>query len=91
MAKSNKEKGLVLGGALLGLLLGGSAMGVTGDVTTDAGKYFKFNELKSGYQLAAAEEEGEEGEDEEGTEEEKEKEGDKSCKGDKGCGEASCG
>jgi hypothetical protein len=94
MAKSNKEKSLALGGALVGLLISGTAFGVTGNTTSDNGQFFKFNELKSGYQLAAAAEEEKEGEkhcagtDDKGEKHCGEKEG-KSCSG-KDCGEGSC-
>lgn len=55
MAKSNKEKGLVIGGAIVGLLMGGTAIGATGTVT-GTGEFFKFNEVNARYQLAAEQE-----------------------------------
>lgn len=95
MAKSIKEKGFVLGGAIVGLLMSGAAMGSSGDVTAGSGEYFKFNDLKAGYQLAAAEEQADEADEadegeEEGSDEEEKEGGEKDCKGDKGCSENGC-
>lgn len=106
MAKSNKDKGLVIGGAVIGLLMGGTAIGATG-TATDTGEFFKFNEVRSSYQLAAEdtgdteEVEVEEVEvDEEAVEADEDKsaegekkcgEEDKKCSEDKKCAEGSCG
>ena len=99
MAKSNKDEGLVIGGAVIGLLMGGTALGATGTMSGDTGEFFKYNEVKSGFHLAAAGEETDEKTDEktgeetdEETGEEKPEDGEKKCGGkDKKCGEASCG
>lgn len=89
---SGMEKGLALSGAILGLLMGGSALASSG--ATPGHEYFQFKDLKSGYQLAqaeepAGEEEAAEGEGEGEGEEEKEK--GEMGEGEKSCGEGSCG
>ena len=75
MAKSTKKKGLIIGGAVLGLLMGSSAMGAVQTSGSQGNDFFKFNEIKGSFQLAAAGEE----------------DGEKKCgEEDKKCGEASC-
>jgi len=96
MSISNKDKGLVIGGAVIGLLMGGTAMGATGASSGDTGEFFKYNDVKTSYTLAAAGEEdgekkcGEKDDKKCGEEDSKcgEKDGEKDGKS---CGEASCG
>ena len=52
MVKSTKDKKLILGSALAGLILAGPGLSVT---ATSAGKFFQTAELKAGYRLAQAE------------------------------------
>jgi uncharacterized low-complexity protein len=91
--KSNKEKTLAVGGAIVGLLMGSTAFGATSALDTESGKHFQFNELSSGYQLAGNDAEkkcgegscGDKAEDEAGDAKDKAKDAEHKC------GEGKCG
>lgn len=53
MGKSYKEKAFAIGGAVVGLMMGGSAFAATQSSLGHSGKYFQFNELSSGYQVTS--------------------------------------
>ena len=74
MAKLTKEKGLIIGGAIVGLLMGGTAMGAPQSTSDQGNAFFKFSEVQSVNPLAAAGEEGD-----------KDGKGDKAC-GEGSCG-----
>lgn len=52
--KSNGKKELIIGGVVAGLMMGGTAMASLKGAEAN-GDFFKIRELRSGYQLAAAE------------------------------------
>jgi len=97
MAKSKKEKGLVIGGAIVGLLIGGSALGATHTTADQGNEFFKYKEFKAAYQLAAADEKEEVKKtgDEENAEKKDENTADEKTAekktDEKSCGEGSCG
>ena len=99
MSMSTKDKGLVIGGAVLGLLMGGTAIGATGASPDDTGEFFKYSDVKTSYTLAASGEEDDGkkcGDKDSKCGEKDSKCGEKDSKcgekdDDKGCGEASCG
>ena len=45
MAKLNNQKGLIIGGAIVGLLMGGTALGAMSSTSDEGNAFFKFNEL----------------------------------------------
>ncbi len=78
MAKSTKETGLIIGGAVIGLLMSGTASAAT-SASTANGKYFQLNDVQSGYHFSLS-----------GTDDKDKKDKEGNC-GEGSCGEGSCG
>lgn len=88
MAKSMKETGLVIGGALLGLLMSGTASAAT-SASTAEGKYFQLNDVNSAFHFAH--EEGGDTAPTDDKDKDKDKKGKEGSCSEDGCGEGACG
>jgi len=76
MSKESRNKKLLLGSALAGLIVAGPSLAVTAAPTAaNAGKFFQTAELSVGYRVAQAEEKTDDSKDSE-----------KKCSADKKCG-----